>query len=366
MKVLMLSTDTHVFAEGSGVRNRMLSYARSCKELHILVLASGAGEATEQIAENAWVYSTRSLLKPLALLDALRIGKGIGKEHALDVVSAQDPFEIGWVGKRLAQKLGCALHVQVHTDMGNPRFVGDNWKNAWRVRIASGVLKAAGGIRVVSERIKKNLVATYGERIVEPAVLPIIGSAVPQIEGEKPPFMFTIVVVGRLTSEKHVFTALDVLAEVQKSYRKAGMVFVGSGPLHDDVIRHAQELGVRQFVKCVGHVEQVGAWYTRAHCFLHTAAFEGYGRVFVEAALYRVPMVVTDVGIIGEVFDPACDVFACPVDDVACLTKGVTSILNDTHTREVLKRNAYTKAMRHISQYTHYASRVMDNIAESV
>lgn len=367
MNVLMLSTDTHALAPNSGVRNRFCEYAKEFNELHILVLSTTDGDPVEQIADNAWIYNTGSWLKWFIPLDGVKLGNKIGAAHKIDVVTVQDPFEVGHIGLRIAKAIGARFHVQVHTDIGSQWFTKDSGKNKVRVSLAGKILKEAHAIRAVSQRVKRGLMHRWGGSIVEPTVLPIVGGLTGKRgEVENSPFPFTMLVIGRLAKEKHLQTAVEVLRIVQKSYPRAGIAFIGEGPEKTVLEEYVRARGLMRSVHFAGQVKDVGSWFSRGHCLLHTAAYEGYGRVLIEAALHKVPIVTTDVGVVGEVFTMGADVFSCPVDDVKCLSAGARHVLNDVYARQILPRRAYDKAVAHIAKYPNYSKMFAEDIRRAL
>ena len=355
MNTLMLSTDKNALNAGSEVRLRFIEYGKHFDALHILVLNTGEGDSKEEIAKGVWLYSTRSLMKALIPLDALKIGTRIAKSEDIAVVTTQDPFEVGEIGARIASKVGAKLHVQVHTDPTSPWFTKGNTKNIARVALMSRVLKKADGVRVVSERVKKGLKLKFPD-IAPMSVLPIVhGLSAIQPEEGKSRFPFTILCMGRLEKEKHWHVAIDVLLEAHKSFPGAGIVFVGDGSERRRLESYAKSKGLKDSVYFAGWSMKPHEWFGKAHVLLHTGAYEGYGRVLLEAALAKLPIVSTDVGVVGEVFRLGQDIFACPVDDVLCLSTGVRKLINDTYLRETMPRQAYDQALAHIAKYQNSA-----------
>ena len=366
MKVLMLSTDKNALNADSEVRLRFIEYGKYFDELHILVLNVGGGERKEEIAKGVWIYATDSFMKVLVPFDAIKIGTRIAKKAGVGVVTAQDPFEVGEVGVQIAKKVGAKLHIQVHTDPTSPWFMKSNPKNVARVGLMMRVLKKADAIRVVSERVKRGLKSKVVD-IVEPSVLPIVhGLVAVQPEKGKPRFPFTILCMGRLEKEKHWSVAIDVLVEAQKSFPGAGIVFVADGSERERLKGYARSKGLQDSVYFAGWSTKPHEWFGKVHCLLHTGAYEGYGRVLIEAALAKVPIVTTDVGVVGEVFRLGQDVFACPVDDVACLSAGVRELMNNTYIRETIPRQAFDQAVLHVAKYKNAAEMFAEDVKRAI
>src|SRR6185295_19206487 len=75
-RLLMISTDRSIFDVGSAVAIRQVEYAKDWEEVHIIV-ASDKSVKEIHIAPNVWVYPTRSILKTLYPLGAIRLGRFI-------------------------------------------------------------------------------------------------------------------------------------------------------------------------------------------------------------------------------------------------------------------------------------------------
>jgi len=85
-----------------------------------------------------------------------------------------------------------------------------------------------------------------------------------------------------------------------------------------------------------------------AHVFVQASAYEGYGRRLLQAALARIPIITTDVGIVGEVFRGYDDVLAMPPGDPAALTVHIVGLMEDGQARQLLAINAEAAAKKHI------------------
>ena len=362
----MLSTDRKALVADSEVRLRFAAYGKHFDELHILVLSVGLGEGKEQIAPGVWIYSTRSVMKFLMHVDAFKIGVRIAKRVGVDVVISQDPFEGGEVCMRIAHKVGAKLYVQVHTDPLSPWFIKSTPKNIPRLGLMYRVLKRADGIRAVSGRVKRGLMSKVLD-IPEPSVLPLVhGLAATSLEKKKPHCPFTILCMGRLEVEKHWHVAIEVLVEAHKSFPGAGIVFVGEGSMKRKLQALARRRGLEEFVYFAGWSTDISEWFAGAHCLLHTSSYEGYGRVLLEAALAKVPIVSTDVGAMGDVLRLGQDAFICPVDDVSCLAAGVRELMNNTYLREQMPRQAYDRAVAHIAGFKDPAKLLADDVKRIV
>jgi glycogen(starch) synthase len=97
---------------------------------------------------------------------------------------------------------------------------------------------------------------------------------------------------------------------------------------------------------------------------VQASAYEGYGRTLVEAALARVPIVTSTVGVVGELFVPGEDVLSFPPGDVGALTSALEQIIEDERLRIMLPMQALHKAKTHIASFTDQPRRIAEDLAQ--
>jgi len=241
--------------------------------------------------------------------------------------------------------------------------------NRWRRRVADGVLPRAAGIRVVSERIKSSLVARYGSTIPEPAVIPVaVDSDAPSPVPlpAHPAFTFALITVGRLEPEKRIEDILMALKLVIGHYPMVGLFVVGDGRERAHLEHMARSLGLADKVVFLGNRPDARGLMASAHAFVQASAYEGYGRTLLEAALARVPIITTDVGIVGEVFKGYEDVLAVPVADPTALSLSIVGIIEDTTVRMELPRHAEEAARAHLASVGDIPSRIAADLARTL
>ena len=148
---------------------RQRSYADVFGHLDIVGFSLRSDGAAEFDQGNLSVHPTNSFSKLFYGLDALHIVRTLQKP---DVISVQDPFEVGLLGLLIARRFHIPLHVQVHTDFLSPDYARLSFINRLRTVVAGFVLRRAARIRVVSERVKNEIIARYGLK-THISVLPI-------------------------------------------------------------------------------------------------------------------------------------------------------------------------------------------------
>lgn len=305
----MLSSDAGILEVGSVVYKRMREYAGLVDELHIVVLC-GKKSGVELHDGNLHIYPTNSEKKLARLTDAYKKAAEIIETRDLNeadsLITCQDPFEIGYVGVRLKKRFGIRVQLQVHTDFANKYFSSESLKNRFRVQLAWLNISRADGVRVVSDRILKSILAkSQNIDAKKISVLPIFVDTehiknVEPIDLKKlfPGFGFYIVMVSRLTHEKQIVWAAEIIKKIRLEHPEVALVVVGDGPLRAQIESF-------DFVKVVGWAKEPAGYLKGADLFLNTSLYEGYGRTLIEAVAAGVPIVTTDVGVAREVVGDA-------------------------------------------------------------
>src|ERR1700690_185272 len=211
MRVLQIGSDRSkrgILYSGSAAFKRQQAYAKEFGALDIIGFSLRADGAKEIGAGALHVYPTNSRSRFFYGFGAFRIARTLPRP---DVVSVQDPFEVGFIGWIIARRFGMPLYVQVHTDFLAPEYANLSPLNRLRVRIAGFVLRRAARIRAVSERIKRCLETHSSFRAIV-SVLPIFVDAEhfrwalpdPALIERFARFTSKVLVVSRLESEKDI------------------------------------------------------------------------------------------------------------------------------------------------------------------
>lgn len=374
----MIGSDSTVLAPGSPLVERQVRLAEHLTELHILILGRGKRGGDLQVGPNVWVYDRRTRLGIISFLRGTRAANRIIGARGIDVVSAQNPFEHGWVAMRAVRGTQAKLHLQVHTDYLSPWFTrGAIYRsprvrmpllNYVRIRIADRAVPRAHGIRAVSERIKTSILARYGSRIPEPSVIPIAVSmdVPPKVELPPRPFTFTLIAVGRLEPEKRIPDLLAVVKRLRNAYPALGLVVVGDGRERHRLEKLARAWGIADRVMFLGWRNDAGGLMQSANALIHASAYEGYGNVLIEAAIAGVPIITSDVGVVGEVFTGYENVFAAPVGDPTNLAALTAQLIEDPQARTVLSIEGRRAALAHLTKVKNTPADIVADLARTL
>lgn len=346
----MLSTDRNLFMNDTEVRERTIKYGRLVEELHIIVFSvSSMGHAPQKISNNAWVYPTNSFNRWFYVHNAISIGKKlISSRPAFSsspwLVTSQDPFETGLAGFRIAKKFKLPLQLQIHTDFLDPHFIHESHLNKARLKIARAIIPKATRIRVVSQKIKNSIIDTFSNvNSANIDVLPVfvdlekIRTDVGALDLKKkyPQFNFHLLVVARLEQEKNVPLALFALKTVLRRHPKTGLIIVGEGSEKIRLKKLIQHEGMSNNVVFEGWQRDLSSYYKTADGLLVTSNYEGFGRMFIEAAAVGCPIITTDVGVARELIMDDESSFICPVGNRACMGRNIARLIEHESVRRV-------------------------------
>ncbi len=208
-----------------------------------------------------------------------------------DLITAQDPFELGLIAYLLSKKFKKKFELQDHGGF----FDGDKTDEPlwfWRMRLASWLALRADRIRTVSPKSFERLKSFgLGEKVYW---LPLAAEQrFAQIARQPEPGL--IVSVGRLVSVKRFDLLLKVFMLLLKNNSAFRLIIIGDGPLKNKLKFLADRLGLSAAVTFTGQTDPA-VWLKRADVFVLLSAHEGWGIAAVEAALAGVPVVMTDTG----------------------------------------------------------------------
>ncbi len=103
---------------------------------------------------------------------------------------------------------------------------------------------------------------------------------------------FLWMAVGRLEAVKDYPTLLRAMARAPEN---AGLLILGTGPLEGELVKQAEQFGLKRRVWFMGFEPNVERWMQAADGFVLSSRYEGLPMVLLEAGACGVPAVATDV-----------------------------------------------------------------------
>ena len=332
----------------------MRRYAQAVGELHMLVRGSATKTLTfgpltvHTLKASSWSY-------PFLLIREIR--RIVQMQH-IEVVTAQDSFEIGWAAYLGTRGTKARVQVQIHTDLYSPWFARTSLKNRIRVLLADGLIERVDGIRVVSRRIANSITQRFKENLPLLSILPIyVPTLTIEQSAQAKPYPFVFLLACRLEQEKRIEDAITAFAQIAPQLPQAGLVIAGTGSRKQKLVTLASAKGLSQKVTFMG-------WSSMEQClaladvFVQTSAYEGYGVSLLEAAQARKPIITTNVGVVGELFNDGREALVVPVGDPKALAAAMKRLAEDSALCESLGHVAGEVARGHL--------RLMEGQAEAL
>ncbi len=117
---------------------------------------------------------------------------------------------------------------------------------------------------------------------------------------------------------------------------RALLVLVGDGPDKESYKLQAKAYNLENNVIIEPWRDDLPSFYKSFDLFLLSSNYEGWGRVVIEAMAAGLPVVVTDVGLAGEVVKNGENGIVVPVGNRAAMLHAVTKLFNDNRYRKRL------------------------------
>ncbi|MEI6510525.1 MAG: glycosyltransferase family 4 protein [Candidatus Uhrbacteria bacterium] len=231
-------------------------------------------------------------------------------------------------------------------------------KTRWAKRIVAGmVLRGAEVVVANSKALEREVKNEFGvERTV--VVYPTISKHVPPPHREEGSgvvvaHVFRLLTVARLVPRKGHLRVLDAMSLLRRDHPDLSVQYdiVGDGPCLETIARRIAELGLDDRVTIARDVadDQLSDHYAAADIFVEPVVAdsvdrEGFGMVYLEAALHGVPSVATDMRGVDEAVLNGMTGLLVKDGDIAALADAVYRLAMSDEERRRLGEAAYRRA----------------------
>lgn len=334
MRVLNFSLDKQVLEKGSAVQRRLLVLAEKAGELVVFAPAEKGG--TRVLSPHLTVHAAGGP-KIIQFFKLWNMAGRVLRALESDLITVQDTGYLAVLAYFLARRFKVPFEIQVH---GLERFYGV------RKRLAGFVLRRSDKIRVVGERMKREILSRFpllpASRVY---VLPVY-TQVRDSDRQGPTLYkgtgpaFTFLAVSRLAPVKNIGMQIRAMSRLVREYPQARLTIVGDGPLLADLKLLVADLQLEAVVYFGGRQEDLARYYREADAFLLTSDAEGWGLAVTEAAAYALPIIMTDVGLAGEFVRNRESGLVIPVGDEEALVSAMRTLIADAGLRARLGEGA--------------------------
>ena len=343
MKVLMLSLDEAILNLDSRVAKRIKKYAGLVERLDIVVYSKQKVNNLK-LADNIFVHSTKTNNKLFYPSHALKLSKKLYKLNKYDLVTTQDPFETAWVGLKLKKKFKIGLNIQIHGDFFSTNYwLEKSLKNKIRMRLAKKTLPSAGSIRVVSKRIAtslKKFKIDYKRITIAPIYVDLdeFNKLNENHLRDKFNNKYIILTVGRFEAEKNYELLINSFKKLNNS--NSALVMVGTGSQENKLKQLVTDLKIEDKVYFEGWQTDLAPYYNSANLYVVTSYSEGYNLTVIEALAAGLPIIMTDVGLAGEIVKNEENGLIIKPNNEEELIKAMERIIEDKELEQTISSNS--------------------------
>lgn len=380
LRLLFFTQDTSVLEVGTPTATRMIDLQTLFAEVHVVLLnyASKKQEARiVRLGEAVWVYATHSTSWWHLSIDAYKTARAqmsFGGGFRADVIIAEDVFEAGLAGYRIARAHKRPFHIHVYEDFYDESYIENHRHPALYTMISEYVLKKATTVRTKTDFQKEAVQALCGNE-ADVGILPAyfdlaLWRASPlvfDLHERYPKFKFIILHVTSMHASTNSHDVLLGVSSVLRAYPTVGLVIVGNGPLRSQLERQAIALGLEKSIVFEPTPDDVCSHIKSANMFIHHATDSADDDALLCAATVGTPIVSVTSGIGGRLFVDGESAHLCPLHDIACMTRGINRLLNDHYTRTQFALRAYESVSERIEQdYRAYLEAYASSIQRSL
>ena len=338
---------------GASIHVRDLARAMIERGHDVTVLVGGRGPVTEQLAAAAVpCVSLRCLERRIHPLRDLRAGaEMVTALRALgpDLVSTHTA-KAGWIGRAAAHRLSIPALYTPH-----------GWSIGSRMRLPLGAIfslaekvaaRWCAAIVCVCEEEKRLAlrkgIAGAGKLFV---VHNGVGDITPELRACPARTPVRICSIARFASPKDHRTLLTALAALrsQPCSQPWELDLVGDGPLEAETRRLVSQLDLGGRVRFHGYLADPAPVLAAAQLFVLSSRSEAFPRSILEALRAGLPVVVSDVGGVGEAVADGVNGLLVPAGNPGKLATALGKLLEDTPLRERMgaaARAAYERSFR--------------------
>jgi len=205
-----------------------------------------------------------------------------------------DPWESFWCAffLRRIQKFFTPIQVQVHADIGDPRWKTLTMRNWVRYKFSRYAFKRAQSIRAVGKHQSINLIKDFQITNDLISVIPIpikIDSSRKLLNKSRP---HSLALVGRIDKDRGIWIFVELIKKLNLVDREFKVLIVGNGPKKNSLISNIEKIISANRFRYYNYLseEELLNFWEQCGILVSCAPVESYGRVPREALFAGVPV----------------------------------------------------------------------------
>lgn len=289
-----------------------------------------------------------------------------------DIVHVATPFNIGVLGRHYALKYDLPFVASYHTNFD--QYLS-SYKMEWAEKLLNSYLawfhKDCEKVYAPSNDTAKTLIAQHypnvelWKRGVEADLFrPIDEHTLSRkdilFRYDVPPDKFTLLYVGRLSTEK----SLDVLLETAKQLptslkEQAQVLLVGDGPMRKEIEEKIPSINLPIHLLGFRSGEELAQIYAVSDVFFFPSATETFGNVVLEAMASGLPVIGANAGGVKELITSGQNGLLCSPGQISTFVESVECFYNYEFLRIAHGENARNYALS--QSWDHIFSQLLDS-----
>lgn len=155
-------------------------------------------------------------------------------------------------------------------------------------------------------------------------------------------------IITHISNFRPLKRVIDVVKVFQKIEEQlpAKLLMVGNGPERRKAYQYCKNRNLLKNVMFLGESSEIQKILCLSDLFLLPSESESFGLAALEAMLYKVPVVSTDVGGLAEVNRHKFSGLTFPLGDIDGMAQGAVDILSNSETHKKFQNQAFENAKR--------------------
>lgn len=143
--------------------------------------------------------------------------------------------------------------------------------------------------------------------------------------------------IGRFNLIKDLDTMIDSFKKSKEQCDNIKLIMCGDGPEKNNIIKKIEQNNLTEDIFIIGQQKDVGLYYSVADAFLLTSTYEGMPMCILEAGIFSLPIISTDVGNIKEILYNDYPFNLCKPGNVECLASNIEKLskMNNTDIKKI-------------------------------
>jgi glycosyltransferase involved in cell wall biosynthesis len=354
---------------GRHVVELALALAQQAVDIHVVTPVADIRSAAKVVEDGVTVHRvfTPALNAATDIYDQVKQANRTLENYV--IYHLDQPFEAvhvhdwltGFTGMTLQRRWRCPLVVTIHaTERGRGRgYIGNDLQHA--IDAAERQLIQEADLVIVCSRFMAHEVQNFFH--TSPARLEMVPNGVNLADLQvnwssaeatafrtkfAQPDDLIIFSVGRLVHEKGIHRLVEAAPPILARYPQARIIIAGKGPEAEHLRQHIDYLGLAERVNLVGFIsdEDRNKLFKLAACAIFPSSYEPFGIAALEAMALGCPVVVSNVGGLGEIVTHDETGITIYPEDAQSVEWGITHVLGSPD----LGRQQALRAYRHVEQ----------------